>query len=128
MNATSRQFIVKILILTLLIYAITTILFYTVFKMWYFAAYPYLLLLIATITTIGHLLVIKASGQNTRRFTTAYMASVTLKLIVYLSVLLVYLLIDRSNMIPFVCTFLVIYILFTIFEVTQVLAFIKKIN
>jgi hypothetical protein len=126
MTATSRQFIVKILIFTLLIYALTTALFYTVFKMWYFAAYPYLLLLIALITTIGHLLIVKASGSNIRKFTTAFMASVTLKLIVYLSFMLVYLLIDRSHVIPFVCTFIAFYILFTVFEVVQVLAIIKN--
>jgi hypothetical protein len=128
MTAASRQFVVKILIFTLIILAIATILFHTVFKMWYFTAFPYLILLIATVTTIGHLLIIKASDKNPRRFTTAYIASVTLKLIVYLSFMLIYLLIDRAHVIPFVCTFLVFYIFFTIFEVVHVLAFIKKIN
>lgn len=126
MTAASRRFVVKILIFTLVIFAIATILFHTVFKMWYLAAFPYLLLLIATVTTIGHLLIIKASDQNPQKFTTAYMASVTIKLIVYLSFMLIYLLIDRSQVIPFVCTFITFYTLYTIFEVVNVLAFIKK--
>lgn len=126
MTAASRQFIVRILIFTLSIFMIATFLFQTVFKMWYFAAFPYLLLLIATVTTIGHLLIIKASDQNPRKFTTAYMASVTIKLIVYLSSMLIYLLIDRSQVIPFVCTFIAFYVLYTIFEVIHVLSFIKK--
>jgi len=54
------------------------------------------------------------------------MASVTIKLIVYLSSMLVYLLIDRSQVIPFVCTFITFYVLYTIFEVFHVLSFIKK--
>jgi hypothetical protein len=126
MTAASRQFIIKILIITLVIFAIATILFYTVFKMWYFAAFPYLLLLIATVTTIGHLLIIKAADKNPRKFTTAYMASVTIKLIVYLSFMLIYLLIDHSQVIPFVCTFAAFYVLYTIFEVVNVLNYIKK--
>jgi hypothetical protein len=126
MPVASRQFIVKISILTIAIFAIAATLFSTVLKQWYFAAYPYQLLLIALLTTIGHLWIIKASDQNTRKFTTAYMASVTLKLLVYLTFLLVCLLIDHSQVIPFVLTFIIFYILYTVFEVMQVLSFIKK--
>lgn len=126
MTTPSRQFIIKILIFTILIYAIATALFSTVLKTWYFAAYPYQLLMIATITTIGHLWIVKASGQNSRKFTTAFMASVTLKLIVYLTFMLIYLLIIHTQAIPFVITFIAFYTLFTVFEVIQVLAFIKN--
>ena len=126
MNPASRQFIVKILIFTLLIYAIATVLFHTVLTRWYFAPYPYLLLLVATITTIGHLWILKASAQNTRRFTTAYMASVTLKLIAYIAFMLIYLLIDRTQVITFVLTFITLYLTYTIFEVVNVLKFIRK--
>lgn len=126
MNTASRQFIVKILIFSIIIFAIATALFSTVLKIWYLASYPYQILLIALVTTIGHLWVIKASGQNTRRFTTAFMASVTLKLMVYLFFMLIFLLLDRSQVIPFVLTFITFYILFTIFEVIQVLRYLKK--
>jgi len=126
MSVASRQFIVKILVFSVLIYAISTALFLTVLKTWYFAAYPYQLILIAAITTIGHLWILKASGKKPQKFTTAYMASVTLKLMVYLTFMLVYLLIDRSQVIPFVLTFVSFYTLFTVFEVTQVLTFLKK--
>jgi hypothetical protein len=126
MPAASRHFLVKILIFTIVIFAIASTLFSTVLKPWYFAAYPYQILLIASITTIGHLWIIKASDQNTRKFTTAYIASVTLKLLVYLTFLLVCLLIDNSKVIPFVFTFIIFYISYTIFEIIQVLSFIKK--
>lgn len=126
MIVTYRQFIVKILIFTLIVFVIAAALFTTVLKPWYFAAYPYQILLIAVVTTIGHLLVLKAAGQNTRKFTTAYMASVTLKLMVYLTFILVCLLIDHSQAIPFALTFIVFYISYTIFEVYLVLSHIKK--
>ncbi|HEY3389673.1 MAG TPA: hypothetical protein VGK38_08895 [Prolixibacteraceae bacterium] len=100
--------------------------FSSVLKPYYFAAYPYQILLIALVTSIGHLWILKAAGQNTRRFTTAFMASVTLKLMVYLTFMLVYLLVDHSQVIPFALTFVTFYISFTIFEVIQVLNYIKK--
>jgi len=126
MTVASRQFIFKILIFTIIIFAISSVLFSSVLKKWYLAAYPYQILLIATITTIGHLWIIKASGENTRKFTTAFMASVTLKLLTYLAFMVVYLIIDHSQVIPFVLTFMIFYISFTSFEVVQVLNFIKK--
>lgn len=126
LSAESRQFIIKMLIFTTLIIAIAAILFSTLLKTWYIASYPYQIILIATITTIGHLLVIKASSQNSRKFATAFLTSVTLKLMIYLTFILVYLLIDHTQAIPFVLTFIIAYILFTVFEVIQVLNFIKK--
>ena len=126
MIAGSRQFIIKILIFSIVIYIIATVLFATVLKPWYCTAYPYQLLLIAAITTIGHLWIVKASDKNARKFTTAYMASVTLKLMVYLTFMLVYLLIDHTQVIIFVLTFISFYTLFTIFEIKEVLRLIKK--
>ena len=126
MTTVSRQFLLKITILSIILFATASALFSTVLKTWQFAAYPYQILLIALVTSIGHLWIVKAAGQNTRKFTTAFMASVTLKLMVYLSFMLLYLLFDRSQVIPFVLTFIIIYILYTIFEVVQVLNYIKK--
>jgi len=125
MTAVSRQFLLKIIILSLLLLAISTALFSTVLKAWQFVAYPYQILLIALVTTIGHLWIVKAAAENTRKFTTAFMASVTLKLMGYLTFMLVYLLYDHSQVIPFVLTFIALYIVFTIFEVIEVLNVIK---
>ena len=120
------KFIVKICLFTLTIFAISSVLFYTVLDTIHLAVFPYQLLLIAAVTTIGHLWVIRAADQNTMKFTTAFMASVTLKLLIYLFFMLIYLWIDRSQVIPFVLSFMILYILFAIFEVTQILNFIKK--
>ena len=126
MSSVSRKFIVKITIFTFAVFVITAVLFSTLLRNYYLSAFPYQILLIATVTTIGHLWVISASSSNTMKFTTAFMGSTTLKLMVYLFFMLIYLWIDRSQVVPFVLTFMVLYLLFTIFEVTEVLRFIKK--
>ena len=126
MSGASRKFILKISLFTLIVFVIVSILFSTVLKNWFLPSYPYQLLLIALVTSIGHLLIINASEQNSRKFSTAFLASVTLKLMIYLTFLLVFLLIDHSQVIPFVLTFIIFYVLFTVFEVIEVLNFIKK--
>jgi hypothetical protein len=126
MSAVSRKFIVKTCLFTFFIFLIAAALFSTVLKTFYFTAFTYQLLLIATVTTLGHLWVIRASAQNTIKFTTAFMGSATLKLMVYLFFMLIYLWFDRSHVIPFVLTFMILYLIFTVFEVLEVLRFIKK--
>ncbi len=126
MSEVSRKFIFKMLIFTAIIFSIASVLFSTILKTHYLSAFPFMILLIAAVTTIGHLWVVKASGQNAMKFTTAFMASVSLKLMVYLFFMLIYLMMDRSQVIPFILTFITLYILFTVFEVIQVLGFIKK--
>jgi len=125
MTSVSQKFLIKIVLLSIMVFAIATTLFSTVFKQWQFNAFPYQILIIALVTVIGHLWIVKAAGQNTRRFTTAYMASVTLKLMVYLAFMLIYLLWDHTHVISFVLTFIAFYIVFTIFEVFEVLNVIK---
>jgi len=126
MSDASRKFVLKITLFTLTIFILSAALFTTVLKTFYLSVFPVQLLLIATVTTMGHLWVIRAADQNPMKFTTAFMASVTLKLLVYLFFMLIYLLIDHSEVISFILTFIALYIAFTIFEVIQVLKFIKK--
>jgi hypothetical protein len=126
MNKITYQFIIKLLIFSLLLSAIAAILFLTVMKKWYFPAFPIQLLLIAIVTGISHIWLLKYSEQNMRKFTTVFMALVSIRLLIYLSYLLVNLWIDRSNVIVFLLTFFLLYVCFTIFEVKHILFFLKK--
>jgi len=126
MNKTIKNFIFKIALLTAILFALSSLLFSTVLNSWYFASYPFQIIFIAVVTTMGHTWVLKASDQNSRRFNTAFTASTTLKLMAYLSYLLIALLIDHSHTIPFILNFIILYIIFTIFDVTQTLKIIKK--
>ena len=126
MSVVSKKFILKICLFTLIVFAAGSALFSTVLKIYYLAAFPFQLVLIAAVTTIGHLWIIRASEQNTVKFTTAFMGSATLKLMTYLFFMLIYLWNDHSQAIPFVLTFMILYLIFTIFEVIEVLHFVKK--
>ena len=120
------KFLLKISSFTLIVIAISVALFTTILKAYYFKSFIIQVILIAAVTTIGHLLVAKAVKKNIRKFATAYMASVTLKLVVYLIYLLVSLLIGPTQVLQFVLTFLVLYLVYSIFEVVEVLRFMKK--
>lgn len=122
----NRQFLRKFVIFSLVLIAIAVILFLTILNAFYVPLFPLQLLLIGSLTLFSHLRLIKACEQNIRRFSTVFMLSVTVKLMAYLSFLLICLMIDHSNALSFVLTFFVLYVSFTVFEVSQVLNFLKK--
>jgi hypothetical protein len=121
-----KQFIFKFLIFCILLTLIAAILYLTIYKKFYIKLFPLQLLLIGTLTAISHIRLIKACEQNIRRFTTVYIFTVTIKLLSYLSFLIICLLIDHSNALVFVLTFFILYLCFTVFEVSQVLKFLHK--
>jgi hypothetical protein len=126
LNKEIKVFIIKILSFTILLIVISAILYLTLFKAFYVRSFPLQLLLIGFLTAFTHIRLLKACELNMRRFTTAFMLSVTLKLIVYLSFLLIFLLIDPSNALAFVLTFFILYVCYTVFEVMEALKFLKK--
>jgi hypothetical protein len=121
-----NQFVRRFFVFSIILALIASTLYFTLLKSFYVKSFPLQILLIGSLTLFSHLKLIKACEQNIRRFTTVYMLSVTLKLLVYLSFLLICLLIDHSNALAFVLTFFFLYICYTIFEVTQALKYLKK--
>jgi uncharacterized ion transporter superfamily protein YfcC len=126
MKNPTYQFLFKLAIFSLLLSAIAAFLFSTIMQKWYFDAFPSQLILIAVVTGVSHLRLLKSAEKNMRQFTTVFMALVSIKLLIYLSYLLVNLWIDRSNAIAFSLTFFGLYVCYTIFEVNQVLVFLKN--
>lgn len=121
-----KQFIVKVLKFTIILTIIAVMFYLTFLRRFYVSSFPVQILLIGFLTAFSHIRLMKACQQNIRRFSSVFILSVTLKLLIYLSFLLICLLIDRSNALTFVLTFLILYICYTVFEVLQTLKFLKK--
>jgi uncharacterized membrane protein YobD (UPF0266 family) len=66
------------------------------------------------LTVVLYRNILQANEKSPRRFVTAFMASVTIKLLVTLAFLGIYLYFDRVNKIPVALGFFVIYIAYTI--------------
>jgi uncharacterized membrane protein YobD (UPF0266 family) len=66
------------------------------------------------LTVVLYRNILQANEKSPRRFVTAFMGSVTIKLLVTLAFLGIYLYFDRVNKIPVALGFFVIYIAYTI--------------
>lgn len=69
------------------------------------------------ITMLFHFGLVQASKGRPQVFIRYYMASTTFKLLIHMSVVVIYALFNKEDAIRFISTFLVLYIIFTAFEV-----------
>ena len=126
MNPVKRIFFKKVLLFCLVLIGLSLILFCSVLKDYYLKIYPLQFGLITLVTVFSHLKLVDAFQLNARKFNTTFLAIMSIKLFIYLIFILVCLLIDHTRAIDFVVTFLILYLLFTIFEVFEISNFLKK--
>jgi hypothetical protein len=120
------NFLKNVLVFCLVLTFVSTLLFTTILKEYYLKLFPVQVAVIALVTVLSHIRLMNAIQLNVRRFNTAFLALMSIKLLLYLIFILICLLIDRSKAINFVVTFLVLYVCFTTFEVNKISKFLKK--
>ena len=121
-----RYFLKKALLLCLVVIGLSLLLYDSVLKDFYLKLFPLQVAVVSIVTVISHLRLMTAVEQNARKFSTTFLSVMSVKLFIYLIFILVCLLLDRSNAVNFVLTFLALYVIFTIFEVTEISNFLKK--
>jgi len=89
-------------------------------------ALPYLFLFFLSVTLVVHYVLLKASEKRFSKFTTYFMLATFLKLMLYIAVLIIYVLLNRFDAIPFIITFFILYVFYTVFEVISILSYSKS--
>lgn len=125
-NKELKYFIKKFAMFCLVVTGLSLLLFDSVLKNHYLDLFPLQLALIATVTLLSHIRLMRTYDQNIRRFSTTFLSTMSLKLLVYMVFIIICLVIDRNRAVTFVVTFLVLYVSFTIFEVIEISDFLKK--
>ncbi len=75
-----------------------------------------LLFYFVSITAVFHFGLLKASEGKPQVFIRYYMGATTFKLFIHVIVILMYCLFNRNDAVRFIITFLILYILYTVFE------------
>lgn len=109
-------FVKKLVIFTLLIGLIAFIVGFFIPKQFMTPSIPYLLIFFFAVTAFTFYLALNAFTQKTSRFANFFMISVFAKLLLYVSIIIIYAFINTSDIISFIITFFVFYVLFTSFE------------
>ena len=85
-------------------------------------AIPYLFLLFYVIGALVHYILLRITALNPRKFVSYFMLATFFKLLNYLIVIIVYTLYIKEGILPFILSFFILYIIYTIFEVATILA------
>lgn len=128
MKKLTRLFIIKIIILTLIIATISTLLFFFLLTDNYFPSFPFILLMFPIVSIIVHTRLLRASQKSLSSFNIAFMLSFIIKLFVYLGVSATVLSLENENKTIFVIMVLLLYVIYTVFDVNRILLDMKKIN
>jgi hypothetical protein len=121
-----RQFIIRLIVLSL-VAGITAYLLSlllpdgTITKV-----YPWLILLFFVITAVVHYVLLRITELNPRKFVGYFMLATTLKLLNYLIVIIIYVFTVKTGVLPFILAFFALYIIYTVFEVANILSQTKS--
>ena len=124
-----QKFTTHILILTTALLAIAVALFGTVLSQWYLPIYPWIFVFLLTETLLVHYILAKAAvNKRAITFNNYYLLSTMGKMFLNLIFIGIYIYINKVNAIPFAIVFLVLYFIYTAFEVPAILNHISKIK
>ncbi|HAN18900.1 MAG: hypothetical protein A2X13_12110 [Bacteroidetes bacterium GWC2_33_15] len=122
------KFIIKSIVYTILIFIVSFILFQTVLKSYYLPAFWFLLLFIAGLTIAFHTFLIRISEKELSKFSSNFILISGVKMMIYLVFIIGYSFLNPKHAVIFLISFLVLYVLYTVFEVILIIAFLKRKN
>ncbi len=128
MNKIIRNFIFKIILLSLILAFTGGLIFKFVLKSYYFDTFPFLIVLFPLVSTLIHIQLLKASKKSLAKFNVAFMLSFMLKIFVYAAFTGIIISAEADSKNSFVITMLLMYLIYTVFDTKAVLNDIKKLN
>ncbi|OFZ01946.1 MAG: hypothetical protein A2491_10045 [Bacteroidetes bacterium RIFOXYC12_FULL_35_7] len=123
-----KSFIVKSTVLTVIVFILGAILYSTVFIQFYRSILPVVPAFFYIVTNLVHAYLLNIAGKSSSRFTSQYMAVSFIKMFFYLAVAIVYVVINKEDAKIFLVNFLLLYIVYTTFEVVEFSKVVRQLN
>lgn len=126
MSKELKQFVLQLSILTLAAAGIGSLVFVFVFPEYYFPAYPFSFVVFFAVSLLSHIGLIKALQKSPTKFNSSFMLLFFLKILIYTAFAAVVLIISEENKKPFAVVLLAQYLIYTFFDVRQMLVCIRN--
>lgn len=126
MDKTFQKFSKQIIFVSLITAALTYGLSFFIPVHFISNSWPFILLFFLSISLLVHRFLLKKANGNHGKFINAFLLTTTIKLLLFLSVILIYVLLNRADAIGFILTFFVYYLIFTFFEIFSILKFLRQ--
>ena len=116
-----KRFVVNIILISVILVIIGWVIFSMFIPQYYLPVFPFVLMFF-TVSSVGvHAYQLQLSKKDTAKFTRSNMIITFLKLFLYSAVAIVYIAVDTQNAKIFVICFILLYIIFSVFEVLSLM-------
>ncbi len=126
MNSSLKKFRTQLAVLSLVLLGINFGLSYFIPPAYLSKSWPLILAFFFAISLLVHQFLLKRSREAQGRFINGFMMTTSIKLLLYLFIILIYVLLNRDDAVGFIFTFFAYYLVFTIFEIRSILVFLRK--
>ncbi len=121
MNNILKVFLKQLFILAIILGIITIIFFLMAPAKYVTPTLPFILIFHIAATLISFMFIQKKTEKAPNKFINIYLANTTVKLILYLAILMIYGLTNIADAVKFIISFFILYVIFTSFEVIKLL-------
>ena len=115
----------RLLLLTFAAGIVSLALFFILPHAWISPSLPFLFVFYYACSLISYIILDRSIRKKINRFVSVFMLATAVKLLLYVSVMIIYAFINRKDAIPFLLNFFVLYLVYTVFEVIQIISLTK---
>ncbi len=123
MNFIVRRFIVNLTIFSLILGVLAYSLTYFLPVEYFSPALPFLFPFFFSASIIVFYFLVKSTEKKFGSFINRFMLTTFLKLMIYMTVLLLYIFTHKEDAVPFIIAFFILYLSYTVFEVIAMLKY-----
>lgn len=121
-----KSFLVKSTLLTLLVFMLGAIVYAGLIPSLYINVLPLVPFLFYGVTNLVHFYLLKIAAHSNTRFTAQYMATGFIKMFFYMAVAIGYAFVNKGQAKIFLINFLLLYVIYTTFEVVELSKVIRQ--
>jgi hypothetical protein len=114
------SFLIKLLVFSVLAGLVIYFTYPVLPEQFRFRSYPLLLMFFMLATLLFHVGLLRAAGRSNQAFVRYYMGAAGVKLFLFMGIIIFYALLKRPDTVGFIVNFFVLYIGYTVFEVSLV--------
>lgn len=116
-----KKFVTNVVLITVVLALIGWLIFSQFIPQYYLPVFPFILLFFAVTSVAIHAYQLQLAKKDMAKFTRSNMIVTFLKLFLYSAVAIIYFAVDPQNAKVFVINFVLLYIVYTVFEVLSLL-------
>ncbi len=120
------RFLKRLLIFSACLGGCALVLRFTLPREYFSPALPFLFFFFMAVTLLSFYYLQRSTRERFARFVNVFLLSILLKLIVYACLLFAYAFLSRADAVPFILSFFVLYLCYTLFESAGIIGLTRR--